>query len=372
MELLLAVKRVFFSFLFVSLLHADFEYSVQNSNFILSDNSSVSENKKHYFYNYERLRFHGDFTEDYLFATLISDGVNYYSKEYINSLDFNVIKEQYSDTPLKTQSGFSNYAGGRAYVKLYRAYAGYEDSKNRVVVGLQNIPMGVGRIWRPTNLFNPYNSFVLEPDETYAIFGLSYTYYIGDMGQMNIIASQRADQSYKYAIQYKSYLDFADVGVEFLHSNHTTMLGYEIEGNLGKSGVEFRSECAYIKSRDDKLGSLYQGIIGVDYAFVNSMTVTVEALLSSKIYGQNQILEYYNSEVYSNLLTSHFYSAFKIDYNYTIYLSASLLYIDSFKNEGSFLSPTLTYILNDYNSFSIGTQLQQEQKRYYLNWELSF
>ena len=372
MELLLQVSRVLFPLLLASLLQADFEYSVQNSNFTLSEDSFIPQSKKHYLYNYERLRFRGDFTEDAFFTTLIADGVNYYSEEYVNSLDFTVIKEQHSDTPFQTQSGFKNYAAGTAYAKLYRAYAGYEDAKNRVVFGLQNIPMGVGRIWTPTNLFNPRNTYALEPDETYGVFGLSYAHYIGDTEQVNIVASQREDYSYKYALQYKSYFNFADIGVDFLHSNQTTMLGYEVEGNLGKSGVEVRSEGAYIKNDEDLLGSLYQGIIGADYAFVNSVTLTAEALFSSKIYTQKQLFEHYNSEVAANLVTSHFYTAFNLSYSYTIYLSASLLYIESFNNEGRFVSPTLTYTLNDYNSFSTGALLQQGQERYYLNWELSF
>ena len=366
------VRKLLLPLFFTSLLQADFEYKVHNSNFTLAEDSFIPASSERYVYNYERLRFRGDFTQGAFFATLIGDGANYYSQEYVNSLDFSFVKNQHADVPFQTQSSFRDYAQGSAYAKLYRLYGGYEDDANRVTVGLQNIAMGVGRIWTPTNLFNPRNIYALEPDETYGVFALSYSRYVGEATELNVVASQKADYSYKYALRYKSSFELADVGVAFLHSDTTTMAGCSVEGNLGQSGVEVRSEGAYIKNKDEALGDFFQGIIGADYAFVQSVTLTAEALLSSKTYTQTQLFEHYNSEVAANLVSQHFYTAFLLSYDYSIYLNAALLYIESFEPEERFVAPSLTYTLNDYNSFSLGAQLQKAQQRYYFNWELAF
>ena len=38
------------------------------------------------------------------------------------------------------------------------------------------------------------------------------------------------------------------MALDIVYSDDTTMLGLEMEGNLGESGVEVRGEIAYIKS----------------------------------------------------------------------------------------------------------------------------
>lgn len=363
------------AFFFSTLLNADFEYRVENSNFTNYQESPVED----YLYNYDRLRLRLDYTQDEFFGTLIADGVNYYGDTYVNSSEFDFIKLQKSDTPFKTQTSFNEYSNGAAYLKVYRAYLGYEDAKNRAVLGLQNITMGVGRIWTPTNLFNPRNTYAIEPDETFGVFGLSYTRHFSDTSALTVVASQKADESYKYALRYKAYLDFADFALDVVKSDETTMLGYEIEGNLGETGVEVRSEGAYIKSdlKEDLLSDeeveYFQGIIGADYAFVDGITLVSEALYFSKKFSYEQILLNYDSEILPNLVSSNFYGAVSLTYSFNIYLDGALLYIDGFDGgESRFVSPSLTYTLNDYNSFILGALLQEDVNRYYLKWTLSF
>jgi len=385
-----AKKTLFSFFVFVgaTLLHAGFEYRVENSNFTLSQGALSRVDDTRYLYNYDRLRFRGDFTQDSFFATLIGDGVNYYGEKFVESTDFEYVQLQKSDTPFATQSSYSFYENGAFYAKLYRAYGGYEDEKNRVVLGLQNITMGVGRIWTPTNLFNPRNTYALEPDETFGVFGLSYVRYLSDISQLTLVVSQKEDSSYKYALRYKGYFDFADIAFNTVSSDTTNMLGYEIEANLAQSGVEVRSEGAYIKSEVKKSLlesediSLYQGIVGADYAFVNGITLTVEALYSSEKFSYEQQLLNYDSEVIPNLVGANFYTAVSLLCSFNIYLDSSLLYIESYDRYNSrYFVPTLTYTLNDYNSFMLGamigngqsgSEFEKLEDSYYFKWFLSF
>ena len=373
---------------FSALLNADFDYSIENNNFTISQDSVNPTSGKTYLYNYDRLRFRGDYMQDEFFATIIADGVNYYGKEYINSPDFEYMKLLQSDTPFKTQSNHKLYGSASMYAKLYRAYSGYEDDKNRVVIGLQNITMGVGRIWTPTNLFNPRNIYALEPDETFGVFGVSYTRHLSDTSDITVVASQKEDNSFKYALQYKAFLDFADFALDGVSSDDTKMIGYEIEGNLGDTGIEVRSEGSYIKSslRDVSMNSqdveIFQGIIGADYAFINGITLVCEVLYSSENFSYQEILLNYDSEILPNLVYSKLYTAFTFSYSFNIYFDGSLLYIESFNDKNSrYISPTLTYTLNDYNSFMLGAMLQNGERgseegdfenSYYFKWLLSF
>ena len=382
------LKRLLLLTLISCPLFADFDYKVENTNFTISQGSLDPQNNTTYLYNYDRLRFRGDYTNANFFATIIADGVNYLGEEYTSANDFEYIKLIKSDTPFKTQTGFHDYEKGSAYAKLYRLYGGYEDSLNRVVVGLQNISMGVGRIWTPTNLFNPKNVYALEPDETFGVVAISYTRHLSDTSHIMIIASQKEDDSFKYAARYNTFLDFTDLAIDVISSDETTMLGLEVEANLADTGVEVRSEIAYIKnSMKSSLNTaenieFTQAIVGADYGFENGVTVIAEALYSSEDFTYQEILLNFNSEILPNLVYSKFYTALSLSYSFNIFLDGSLIYIESFNDKNSrFISPTLSYTLNDYNSFMLGAMMQNGdsgsefgalENTYYFKWSLSF
>ena len=380
-------KALLLSLLSLSLF-ADFDYKVENTNFTLSQGSLNPQNDTTYLYNYDRLRFRGDYTNENYFATIIADGVNYLGEEYTTSNDFEYIKQIKSDTPFKTQTGFHDYDNGSMYAKLYRLYGGYEDSQNRVVVGLQNISMGVGRIWTPTNLFNPKNIYALEPDETFGVAAASYTRHISDTSQLMVIASQKKNESFKYAARYSTFFDISEVAVDVVNSDETTMLGVELEANLADTGVEVRSEIAYIKNEfmvstiNSENREFIQAILGADYGFENGVTVIGEALYSSENFTYDEIRFNLDSEILPNLVYSKFYTALSLSYSFNIFLDGSLLYIESFNDKNSrFISPTLNYAINDYNSFILGAMLYNGSKgsefgefenTYYFKWVLSF
>ena len=383
------LKKVVLFLVFVPhILSAEFLYTINNSNFIISQSSSVPNTNKSYTYNYDRLRLRGDYKQEGLFFTAIGDGVNYLGYDYVNSQTYEYVKAQNSDTPFNAQTKFHDYYEGSYYAKLYRLYGGYEDDKNRVVAGLQNISMGVGRIWTPTNLFNPKNSYALEPDETFGVAALSFTRYLNSTSHITVVVSQKKDNTFKYAARYKTFLDFADFAFDAISSDDTNMLGYEIEGNLYDTGVELRSEGVYIKSNlnissaTKKEKEFYQAILGAEYGFVNGLNVAVESYYSSKKFSYQESLLNTDSEVLPNMVYSNFYTGLTASYNINIFLDASLLYVESFNDTNSrFISPALTYTLNNYNSFSIGAMILDGDNNsefgrfgdtYYFKYVLSF
>ncbi len=368
-------------------LWAEFDYRVENTNITISQGASSAVVDDSYLYNYDRLRFRGDYTQDDFFATLIFDTVNYLGSDYVDSYTFSYLKTREADTPFRTQSDFHNYGSSSVYAKVYRVYGGYEDDKNRVVVGLQNISMGVGRIWTPTNLFNPKNIYAIEPDEVFGVSALSYTRHLSDTSNIMVVASQKEDKSYKYAAQYRTFLEFMDVGVDVVSSDETKMYGLELEGNLADTGVEVRAEASFIEGTfntftQEEKREFYQGVLGADYGFINGITLTTELLYSSETFSYTDLALNLDSEILPNLVYSELYTALSLMYSFNIFLDGSMLYIESFNDENSrFISPTLTYTLNDYNSFNMGAILYNGSQSsefgvlgdsYFLKWTLSF
>ena len=343
---------------------ADFEWRVENSNFMLSQASLDPQEDERYFYNYNRMRVRTDWTHDAWFATAIGDILNYLGSDYIHSVSFDYLGQIHSDTPFKTQTVFSDYGNGAASARLYRLYGGYDDGKNRIVAGLQNISMGVGQIWTPSNLYNPINTYALEPDETYGVAALTASRYFSENTQIYAAVSQKEDRSYKYAAGAKTTIGIADVALNAIKSDETKMFGYTIQSDLGDTGIEVYSEGAWIKATLQAMNGkeeaeFFQGIIGADYAFQGGLDLTVEALYSSETFTYNDILRNIQSELRNDLVMSHFYLGTTMSYDFTIYLSTSLLYIESFSDTNSrFVSPTLTYTLNDNNTFMLGARIE--------------
>ena len=385
--MIISSKKLFFLFLFFAeSLSGDVDYRVTNTNITVTGDSSLQSENKSYIYNYNRARFYADYEQERYFGSVIGDIVNYYGDSYTSSNIFEYLKNSRSDTPFETQTNFKDYGKGAVYAKLYRAYMGYEDAKNRVVAGLQNISMGVGRIWTPTNIFNPRNSYAIEPDEIYGVSALSYLRHLSDTSHITIVASQNKEKKFKYAGQYKGYLSFADIGLNAVNSDKTKMIGYEIEGNLAETGVELRSEAGYIRSSlEDEFNQEYeveffQGIIGAEYGFKNGVTLVFETLYSSKDFTYEEVVLNLRSDILSNLVNSNFYSGVTLSYSLNLFLDASLLYIESFGDKNSrFISPSLSYTLNDYNSFTLGAQIvggkresELGENSYFFKWSLSF
>jgi hypothetical protein len=386
------LKRKFCSILLLILstdLCAETEYdqTITNANYSISQGSIFLNEDITYTYNYNRLRYQGNWNNGNYFATVTGDMVNYLSDDYVNSRSFNVSLLE-SDTPFKTQTNQHNYSDGVVFAKIYRLYAGYQNEHDRMVIGLQNITMGVGRIWNPTNLFNPRNAYLLEPDEVFGVSAISYTRHINEASQVTAVISQKKDNSFKYALRYKAFIEFADIAVDLFSSNNTSMIGFEIEGNLADTGIELRSEGAYLKSllatnlsqQEEK--DFYQITIGADYGFKNGISLTLETHYSSDTFEFNDILLNKESEIIPNLVFSNLYAGATLTYSFNIFLDGSLVYIESFNTHNSrFISPTLTYTLNDYNKFVVGGMIQYGQEgsefgildnTYYFKWGIEY
>lgn len=355
------------------------EYSVENSNFTLSVVPYGEEERV--WYNYNRVRFNYTLREGNWYVSFICDADNYYSKHYIQSDEYTLLRTLKADTPFDIETDSHTYDNGELFGRVHRLNIGYADEKHNIILGLQKISLGVGRIWTPTDLFNSRNPLTLEPDQIYGAFGLSYTYTFSTTGQMMVVVSQRADDSYKYAARVKQHFEgVGDIALSFFSGNDAQMIAYEIEGDLADTGIEWHSEGGYLK---DKLldTSFFQGVLGVDYAFNNGLTLSVEYLYSSATYTPEEILEYRNSSLGSNRFTSNNYIGSTAAYEFNLLWSGSVTMIYSFGEQSIFASPVVNYSLGDETTVSLGALLYggngeaafgSSELRYYLNLKTTF
>jgi len=352
------------------------EATFENSNFTLLAPLDSKGNKE--LLNYNRFRLTGHIRDENWFVTAITDIENYIGKEHINSTSYKSASSISSDTHFSTQSNTNSYNDGEYYAQLYRMYAGYANEKHRISFGIQKVSMGVGRIWNPTDLFNPKNPLALEPDEVFGAFSLFYTYSPSELSEITIVGAKRADKSFKYAGRIKGYLEFLDVALNIIDAKDATMVGYELEGELFESSIELRSEGGWF---DDKLlnQQYFQGLIGADYAFINSLILTGEWLYTSKIFKEEFMIK--PSGTPNNLVSAHNYFGLNLAYQFDSLLFGSLSSIVNIDDGSSYITPVVNYSFNDDTVIKIGTMLYRGKngsefgdyrQTYYLNINVTF
>jgi hypothetical protein len=338
----------------VPLMAVEHDISIENTNYTISKVPYGEEERT--LYNYNRLRLMDKMKEGNWFVNIIGDIDNYYGEEYIESFEYQFLREIQADTPFDIETNGKNYGKGEVFGRLHRFNVGYGDEKHNVVFGIQKITMGVGRIWTPTDLFNPRNPLALEPDQIYGNFALSYTYALGELSEIMGVVAKRNDDSYKYAGRIKGNIDIGDIALDVYSGDDAEMIAYELEGNLFDTGIEWRSEGGYY---NDKLldKEFYQAILGLDYGFVNGLTVMTEWLHSSKTYTFDEILTNQDSSLSNNRHLANDYVGASAFYDFNLLYNGAISIIYSPEDQSSFISPLIEYSISDDASIAVGAML---------------
>lgn len=293
--------RLFLSlFLFLSLSFAsDYSFEVENTNIVTKpqhDNGS----------DYNRVRVYG----------LLED------QRYENFLGKIIVDNENSYNGI-TQNNTNK-------TTIYRGYLQYSDAINLVVIGKQRIPFGVGRVWNPTDIFNPIDATAIESNERVGVESIRYEYALSETSNLDTTIAKD-----KQAMRIKGYIDVADFGLTLLkdQNKNQTIYGYEVQGELLNSGVELRSEGGYFHNKDSK--NYEEFIVGAEYSFENSLTLLGEYK--------------YNS------LNDQDYFALNLSYTISPLLSVNLLDIKNLDDESVLNFVKFDYSLSDEMELDFGT-----------------
>jgi len=276
--------------------------------------------------------------------------------------DFTLEHEKYTDFVGKlivdNETRYtSNSSSLQNKISTYRAYLQYRGKKHLWSVGKQRIPLGVGRIWNPIDVFNPIDSEAIETGERIGTESLRYEYAVSELS--NVDATVAKD---KGAIRLKGYLDYADVGLVWLwdEDGDQDIIGWELEGQLLKTGIELRSEGGSFHNRTS--GERYtEFIVGAEYGFSNSLT-----LLSEYKYSDETKIDYLGGLV---------------SYQAAMLWLCNLLVGANLDDHSGFIAPSVEYSLSDEMTLSAGAffyngsaddEFGQIPDRYYLRWFVHF
>jgi hypothetical protein len=302
---------------------------------------------------------------------------NYYIKYIIDGVRVNRNARGYktANVPIKTNTKIKD---DKMFIELHRLNIGWEDDKQDIRLGLQSMPMGVGHIWSPINIYNGELMKTLPLNlKTKGVYGLSYDYALGKLSNMKLIISQDKAGKRKYGGILKSFNGWADIGLDWIISKGEYMVGFETEANLYQTGMVVRGELATF-NLETAYRNIYQGMIGADYGFRNGLNVTIEGYLDNN----KQNYEYIpniGSEIIitPNIVESSANLGLSLNYLFNMDLSGDLLITKSIRgSDNRLINSKLNYSINDNNNISIGaTRMilgELKKNNIYLSWDLTF
>jgi hypothetical protein len=197
-----------------------------------------------------------------------------------------------------------------------------------IIIGRQRIAWGVGRVWSPTDLFNPINPANFGKLEKDGVDAASLTYSFGNFTDINVVYNpQKKPGSSNAGFRFRTNYDQFDLALVGGYFDKRVVAGGDFAGNFFDAGI--RGEGIISMNKNNLSDNFVRLVFGVDNQF------------TSKLYG---LFEYqFNGEGKAN----------KLDYDLLGILNGSIINLS--RNylivSGSYqYTPLLTFtIANNWN-----------------------
>jgi len=176
--------------------------------------------------------------------------------------------EQPQSTWLDTAAIISSSASHIWQHQLYRGWLRYEDGPWRLTAGRQRIAWGSGRIWNPTDRFNPVQPTALEPDQKLGVDAVDGQWRYSGFGGIEMVAAPGnhfSGTSRKLAVRWADIWENRDVAVMAGRIGSEVVAGFDIAGNLGDAGYHME----WMQSWRGMSGRYSQVSAGMDGTWVN-------------------------------------------------------------------------------------------------------
>lgn len=319
-----------------------------------------------------RARFEGELAwRDRVYAEVIYD-VEGRTGTGLDTLRFAVADAIGTGTWLDGDRVFSRHADGDWRHLVYRAWVRYESERFELTLGRQRIPLGRGRLWNPSDLFNPIPPLAIEGQQRIGQDAVMARWKAGEGLWGSLIWSPMDDpDDHRAALRVeltRPELDAAGFVGRFARD---WVFGLDFARNLGDAAV--RGEATYTDL--ERGGRIWQVVASLDYTFpVGSGLYTLvehlynenlvrplrlgapvpaaspEAAVRQLVGAQLPLLDRIATTVRNQ-------TGFMASYELTPLLNGSLLAIYDWHGPSAALFPVLAYSATSNLQLSVGAQL---------------
>ncbi|MEE9282211.1 MAG: hypothetical protein V3V67_18750 [Myxococcota bacterium] len=296
----------------------------------------------------------------------------FFTGSALDSLVFQLGKTVGLQTWFDADRVVSDHVDGFWRHLLYRAWVRYAGDRVEVTLGRQRIALGRGRLWNPTDLFNPIPALAIEPGQRIgqdaALVRLRLT---PDLEGVGIWSPQDDPDDHRAALRLEYSAIELDAAVMAGRIGRDWVFGADFARNL--LGAAVRGEATYTHLRAG--GRIWQVVGSVDYTFGvgTGLYTLVEHFFNEDLVRRTDLALLVGSTSLDQLraaLTDPEVSAisrlpaivrnktaFQVSYELMPFLSAGLLWIHDWSGPSEAIVPSLVYSPRSDLEISLSTQL---------------
>lgn len=235
-----------------------------------------------------------------------------------------------------------------------RLYFDQDFSFGSLVIGRQRISWGTGRVWNPTDIFNPINPANFGKIGKDGSDAASMKFDLGQLTNLQIV----------YNAEY--HFNYSDYAARF----HTNILGYDFSlmsgfvdkrlvnggdfaGDIGGAGI--RGEMLLSSDVLNNTGCFVKWILGTDYQFTDKLYGMIEYYHNGQ--GSIDKMDYDLTALYEGTILNLAKDYLDVTGTYQLHplVSVALSANSNFDDGSGFLSGTITYSASDNTSLALGT-----------------
>jgi hypothetical protein len=236
--------------------------------------------------------------------------------------------------------------------KLYRFYINFSTSAGDVKLGRQKIPWGTGKVWNPTDPFNPIAYTSLEREERAGVDAISYEMPISALSSLNLVYSQKPSLS-TWGGRLRMHIGETDSSLLGVKMGDDYLLGFDFASQILAAGIY--GEAAFNRSAGEP--NFMQAVIGYDYTFPSSLYFMIEYYYNGQ--GKSNETDYqwnrWLSGEIANLARN--YAFFGLTYDLSLRINCGSYYLYNIDDSSGFWNPFVEYSLTENASGLAGGYL---------------
>lgn len=249
-----------------------------------------------------------------------------------------------------TQSRHTNWRHA-----LYRGWISYDVADVSLKVGRQRVAWGSGRIWNPTDRFNPVQPTALELDQKLGVDAAALQWNYSHSAYVLAVASPASVANAavrKLALRWQDTWGDFDLSMMVGRIADESILGMDVTGNLRDAGIRVE----WMQAKNPREGAYGQIVAGLDYTWNNSWFPN--GLYTAIEYFYNGAAGLVVSQDRISGLSNHLLGA-QLAYDLTPLWRAEILFISDMQKSGSFTMPSITWSVAEDLEVQCFTQLPQ-------------
>lgn len=264
------------------------------------------------------------------------------------------------------------YANASAYIQrdrsldwkhnLYRGWIQYEQENISVTVGRQRVAWGSGRIWHPTDRFNPVSPTALEMDQKLGVDAANLVWRYGGFGSVQFIVApgkSAHNVARKTAGRWQDTFGEFDVALMGGQFGDENIVGFDLTGNLGDGGgrVELMRSTGGVDRTYTQLSAGYDYTVTSDL-FPEGIYLAIEYFYNSAAPDQSNFLADRLQSLNRSLWGG------QVGYDLTSLWRLDLLLLADFSHQSLFYVPRISWSMAENVDLSIFAQLVDKGDRF--------